>query len=182
MAKPNKIPKVKVDILVDDVPLQQYEDEEEDQGSPDKVTKYVEAKSGAEFVVCYKFEETPQYDVRVDVHLDGKYADNKLALLGNFRNSTYQQTMDGAKLIDAEGRWTLAKFSFADLKIGSSPSTENARTLSLSSSRFHQSPLQGSVGQGLERLGSDHSQIHLHHQSEALFTTPASFNKGGRCR
>lgn len=51
----DKIPKIKVDILVDNVAIQQYEDDEENQGSPDSVTKYTEAKSGAEFAVQHRF-------------------------------------------------------------------------------------------------------------------------------
>lgn len=140
----SKIPRITTEVLVDSVALPQYEDEEENHASVAMVTKYIEAKSGADFVIRYSFEEKPQYDVRVDVHLDGKWAASKLALLKAFRNGALQQTIDGVKSNNG-GRWVLAKFSFTDLKTGASVSVNLIHTLSLSYSRFDQSPLERSA-------------------------------------
>ncbi|KAF1921825.1 hypothetical protein BDU57DRAFT_545226 [Ampelomyces quisqualis] len=115
MATTTKIPKVKVDVLVDNIALQQYEDDEEGQVSPATVTKYIEAQSGAEFVLRNVFDEKPKYDVKVRVYMDGSYVCGEILRLKGFHKGTYKQTIDGARSTK-DGMWVLAKFSFSDLK------------------------------------------------------------------
>jgi hypothetical protein len=69
MAITNVIPYIKAEILVDNVALQEYPDDEE-QTSTGVITKYIEVRSGAEFVIRYRLGKKPEHDMRVDFLLD----------------------------------------------------------------------------------------------------------------
>ena len=70
MAVLDECPGLKVDIAVNNLPLQEWDDEEE--SSPGTVTKYVEAQSGAEFEIRWSFS-TPfsdEYGVQATILVD----------------------------------------------------------------------------------------------------------------
>ncbi|KAF2127283.1 hypothetical protein P153DRAFT_295534 [Dothidotthia symphoricarpi CBS 119687] len=72
MAVLDDCPGLKAEIIVYAQPLEEYVDEDEED-PPKTVTKYVEAQSGAEFALKWKFS-TPfptQYGVQAVVHIDG---------------------------------------------------------------------------------------------------------------
>lgn len=71
MAVLDGVPGLKGEILVGDQPLHEYNDEEE--ATPNEVTKYVEAQSGAEFTVRNTFSAPfpTRYGVEFSVSVDG---------------------------------------------------------------------------------------------------------------
>lgn len=67
-------PGLVVEILVDGAPLQEYDNDEDDDGSesPGTITKYIEASSGATFTIRYTIPEMlPRSSLSKQVYLDG---------------------------------------------------------------------------------------------------------------
>lgn len=115
MAITDTVPHIKAEILVDNVALQEYEDDEE-RTSVGTVAKYIEVKSGAEFVIRYRFDQKPEHDVRVDFLLDGNYICGQVALLKDFRGGSLEHKSYGARSNEG-GVWMLSKYAFSDLEI-----------------------------------------------------------------
>lgn len=65
-------PGLATEIIVNNVPLTEYRDDEAEE-SPQKVTKYIEASSGAEFVITTTLNMPfpDKYGVEVRVSVDG---------------------------------------------------------------------------------------------------------------
>jgi hypothetical protein len=61
MAVLDNVPGLEVHILVDDEPLDEYEDTDQPATS-DTVTKYIEAEIGKQFDLRYAFDQTPAYE------------------------------------------------------------------------------------------------------------------------
>ena len=116
MAITTAAPRIKTQVLVDGAALEEYEDDEE-HTEPNSVTKYVEAKSGAEFAIRSRFTEQPQYDILTRILLDGKYVMGQLAILKYFHGDFLEQTAHGVRS-NKGGQWVLSKFAFSDLKTG----------------------------------------------------------------
>lgn len=110
-------PPVEVEILVNDVALQEYNDDDDDSVSAHTVVKYIEAVSGAEFAVRYRLDPKPSHDVSVDISLDGKWAVSRIIQLSHYPLAYIQKTITGVKS-NKDGSWVLSKFSFSDLTIG----------------------------------------------------------------
>ncbi|KAF2117492.1 hypothetical protein BDV96DRAFT_679298 [Lophiotrema nucula] len=108
------IPGIEVDILVGGKELVEYADEEEE-ASPKKVVRYVEATSGAHFKVkwCTTTEFKPEYDISVQVLVDGEWKK------GRFHRKSALSTgvTDTCKGSDTytNGQWFLQKFWFSQL-------------------------------------------------------------------
>lgn len=113
MAVTKTAPKIKAEILVNNVALEEYEDDEE-QTSVSTVMKYIEARSGAEFAISYRFDEKPSHHVMIRFLLDGKFATGKLALLEDFRGSPLVQTSHGVRSNEG-GKWQVSKYAFSEL-------------------------------------------------------------------
>lgn len=117
MAITDTSPPVEVEILVNDVALQEYNDDDDDSVSAHTVVKYIEAVSGAEFAVRYRLDPKPSHDVSVDISLDGKWAVSRIIQLSHYPLAYIQKTITGVNS-NKDGSWVLSKFSFSDLTIG----------------------------------------------------------------
>jgi hypothetical protein len=82
MAIADKTPRVEAEILINGVATQEYADEE-DQVEVNTVTRYVEAKSGADFAIRFRFTQKPKHDVSAEALVDGKSVRYALVLLKN---------------------------------------------------------------------------------------------------
>jgi hypothetical protein len=116
MARTKSGEKIEAQIVVGGVALREWEDED-DAGGEGEVVRYVEAVSGATFVIRYTFNERPKHDVLIDIELDGKWVAGKYSWLDSFRTGYKQCEVAGVNSNET-GRWMLAKFSFSDLKTG----------------------------------------------------------------
>lgn len=106
---------LEVEVVVNDVPLKEYDD---DEAPPHTVMKYVESATGANFKVRYRFTKPfpTTHGVSLDLSLDG------IRMSGStHRNSELLDDEwnfeEGAKFI-VKGTWYTRKFSFSELEIG----------------------------------------------------------------
>jgi hypothetical protein len=165
MAITNITPFIKVDILVNDVVLETYEDDE-DRKDENTVSKYIEAISGADFAIRYRLDKKPDYDMVIEFFLDGKHVAGRYALLKDFLDGSLQGIAYGARAIVA-GAWMLSKFAFSDIKTSMCTKPCLRKLLTALCSRFRYSELRRSVDERLERRGPDHSQLPLCYQPAA---------------
>lgn len=118
MAVLTEVPGLKVEVIVDDEPLKEYDDEQP--APPKTVSKYVEAKSDARFRICYSF--TPPFPnsraILVRLFVDGivmRTIYHHGACLGEklFKNHhiLFSQSF-------ADGKWFEQDFRFSQLVIG----------------------------------------------------------------
>jgi hypothetical protein len=73
MVVPPSCPGLNVDVLVDDQPLQEYDDVDEGPAPPNTVTKYIEAQSNAYFTLRVKNDHDfpfPAGDLEVTIIVD----------------------------------------------------------------------------------------------------------------
>jgi hypothetical protein len=87
MAITETIPIIRTDILVDTVVLEEYEDDEE-QPTTAKITKYIEAKLGADLAIRYRVCQKPKVDFQIDFLLDGKRVHAEVVPLTKFTTTT----------------------------------------------------------------------------------------------
>ncbi|ESZ96955.1 hypothetical protein SBOR_2637 [Sclerotinia borealis F-4128] len=137
----DKLPGLEVNIEVDGVKVQEYNDDEEVEVKPGRVgehqasrtvSKYIEAIDGAEFSIkCFlptQFKMNAP-NIQVDVAVDSNYAQGRLipqCEAGSFKE------FQGPRMFhpssgNAAGRWTLQKYRFSKLDI----SNEETRLSSL---------------------------------------------------
>ena len=83
--------------------------------SPKKITKYVEAIGGAEFEVAFECEQHYSYyggtGMSFVVSLDGEVMDNVV-----IRGDSFKAILNGARKADKD-MWTVKKFKFSDILI-----------------------------------------------------------------
>lgn len=117
--------------MVDGVPANEYDDDEETAASTEEITKYVEAVSGANFEIKvlvgpgYTFAEEDA--VSCSVYVDGEYG------AGRVRKKDHVHECAGlgeSTIINVDGRYSmdtsgrkLYKFQFADLETRTDAST-----------------------------------------------------------
>jgi len=110
-------PGLKVEILVDGSPLQEYDDDDEEI-VPTVVTKYIEAKSGVNFTIRYTI--LPQFHIKhalvVQSYLDGNSMENHVCSEDVLRKCT-SSTMTGVREAIA-GKYYERKFCFSQLNTG----------------------------------------------------------------
>jgi hypothetical protein len=116
MAVLPECPGLRVEVLTQGRPLQEYDDDEEDL-SPKVVTKYVEALSGAKFNVIAAFQPpfATQHDVMMRVIIDGKSMAKWHCEREQFPNKVVE--CDGIRR-ERHGEWVKQNFCFAELDIG----------------------------------------------------------------
>lgn len=114
MAVTKKYRSIKASILVNDAPLEEYDDDEARNDSS-KVRKYIEAISGAEFAIQSRFDKLPKYDVRVNFYLDGHYASAKYVFLDRFKGDSSTQTSYGVRYNDGN-KWQVHNYAFSNLQ------------------------------------------------------------------
>jgi hypothetical protein len=67
-------PGLTVDILVKDVPLQEYHDDESESELPNTVLRYIKAQSDVEFSIRYlSSRHLPRPEFSVRIYIDGEY-------------------------------------------------------------------------------------------------------------
>jgi hypothetical protein len=110
-------PGLKVEILVDGVPLQEY-DYENEEIMPSVVTKYIEAKSGDNFTIRYTV--LPQFHIKhalvVQSYLDGKSMAKRVFSEERIRKYA-NRTVTGVREAIA-GKYYERKFCFSQLNTG----------------------------------------------------------------
>ena len=79
-------PGLTVEILVNGVPLQEYDDEDEELESPNTIAEYIEARSGTQFSVrCISSQRLPVPDSTMQIFLDGTQVTSTLHRKDEFR-------------------------------------------------------------------------------------------------
>jgi hypothetical protein len=119
MAITTDYPGIKVEVRVQEVALQEYDDDEE-QSSGTAITKYIEATSGATFDL--RFEITPKWpgsSVMFYTYLDGRYVRGHFAQQQTYRGASSVQIIEGSTYTK-DGQWFKARFAFSALNIGKS--------------------------------------------------------------
>ena len=117
MAVIEECPGVKAQVLVARRPLQEYDDEDEET-VPNVTTKYIEARSGEEFVLKWTFSEPFQkvYGVRVGVKIDGDKPNSRVYPPEDlFRVGGHNKPGVGLK---KDGNWYRRNYRFTALNIG----------------------------------------------------------------
>jgi hypothetical protein len=112
-------PRIKVEILSNDAPLQEYDnDEEEDK--PNSVTKYIEAQSGAAFEIRCSLERPfPKTPLLCKCFVDGKKMEGFFCGPASNSGSSCFDKLSGVTHHDQVGTF-LSKFCFSDLTVGMS--------------------------------------------------------------
>jgi hypothetical protein len=84
-------PDLNIEILVNGVPLQEYENDSEEPGPSNTVTKYIEAQSGAEFSIRHISTHNPlgaQHFAR-RIIVDGKVVCSEVSGFWNFKANEF---------------------------------------------------------------------------------------------
>lgn len=110
-------PGLVVEVLVDGVPLQEYNDDEDEEGSPGITTKYIEAHSGSSFTIRFSYANSlPVHPHLVRISLDGQRIYTRFYL-----NSVPRQKHAIESRISKIGEQTVCrKFQFRELDISTS--------------------------------------------------------------
>ena len=76
MAISHDCPGLKVEVVVHRLPLQEYDDEDDQNAASHVTTKYIEAQSDKDFALRFAFAYPfpLQYDVEVRIYIDGAKA------------------------------------------------------------------------------------------------------------
>lgn len=123
MAITQENPKIEVYVNCNGVRLQEF-DEDDGESSTTAVTKYIEAKSGAEFAVQVEVHQPfPRYAMIVKLYIDGNSVRSRI--IGDHQ---YQRAKGSVKRVlnttvtkIADGQRTLQNFCFSELQIGEIP-------------------------------------------------------------
>ncbi|KAG9190579.1 hypothetical protein G6011_08667 [Alternaria panax] len=110
-------PGIRIEVRVEGVALQEYDDDEE-QPSGTTITKYIEATSGVTFDM--RFGITPKWpgsSIMFYTHLDGRYVRGHFAQQQSYRGSSSVQIIE-ASTYTKDGQWFKARFAFSALNIG----------------------------------------------------------------
>ncbi len=96
----------------------EYADQEET--TPTHASNYIEAVTGAEFTVNYRF--APHFQSKgaafaIDVYIDGMFMDGQVAESNKLGSVEYKQCFSGNH-DEIRGQWQLRKFAFSKLIIG----------------------------------------------------------------
>jgi hypothetical protein len=120
MAVLDAYPGIKVQIVVNGAPLQEYDDDDDESATPNTVTKYVEAVSGAEFQIQHDITQPwPQHEMLLECIVDQHKVVGAVLNKGNYRGSSYRYVKEGA-ISYKEGHQFIQRFRFAQLSIGKS--------------------------------------------------------------
>lgn len=117
MAVITYIPGLKVEIIVNGVPLEEFVDSDEE-NPPNTTTKYVEASSGVPFEVQYSFSPTfnAKHDIALRVFLDGKYSDGHVIYTSEVSHLAPTRIGSARELVG--GSYSKRRFRFSQLDIG----------------------------------------------------------------
>ena len=119
MAVLDEITGLTVQIIVKKRQAQEYDNDEEE-ASPNTVTKYIEAQSGAKFGVKFRFsnEFDAKHSILADIYLDGKSAESHVYDKDRGRPERNRDHCINGVSECNEGSYFKRKFSFSQLKTG----------------------------------------------------------------
>ncbi|KAF2117501.1 hypothetical protein BDV96DRAFT_570317 [Lophiotrema nucula] len=124
----------KVEIVSNGSPLEEYDDPRQGELQPGRLTKYIEAQSGATFFIQYSFlEEFPKtHHLAVQTRIDGKLVDSYMCIKARLHDPKPEVVDAAYSRID--GRDVRQGFYFSELMIadadGRAPNQENVKALS----------------------------------------------------
>jgi hypothetical protein len=109
-------------IVVDDVVLREYDDDDTDQKphqSIPTVVKYVQATSGAEFSVNFSLLEDwkVDHDLAWKIYLDGTFSQSSVVANSTLYFKKTSWSLSGLS-VGRDDDWYLKKYKFADLITG----------------------------------------------------------------
>lgn len=108
-----------VEVAVNGVALQEYDDDEDSE--LDSVTKYIPANTGACFEIRWRFDRTfkhIQHPICLQVHVDGKYADAAIVSADKMPTTPLTPNKIEGRRSKAGNDWFIEKFTFSGLVIG----------------------------------------------------------------
>jgi hypothetical protein len=112
----NDYPGLTAEVIVDGYPLQEYDNDEDDK--PSTITKYIEASSGKDFALRFRFSPpfSIQYGVEIGVSIDGERA----RLLTYQPKSLYKPEGHWKMGVSCQrnGEWFRQNYRFTALNIG----------------------------------------------------------------
>ncbi len=121
MAVLDSFPDLKVEIIVNGNPLTEYvSDDENEEVIPDTSTTFVEATTGAEFLIrCgfgpkFKFKK---YAISTDVEMDGAFMTNEIKEPRSTRRTRWLELSSRESCLH-DGIWQRQNFAFSPLQIG----------------------------------------------------------------
>lgn len=126
MAKLNDLA---VSIIVDGNALPEYDDENEKAQDSTKIAKYVEATSGARFLVqimvSKSFRLTSDATL-FKIYLDGKFVEKFVMTRGKFKQEVkedgeWMRESKGRRVEDKDGNWSLERFYFVNFQCSTNP-------------------------------------------------------------
>ncbi|CBX92062.1 hypothetical protein LEMA_P047680.1 [Plenodomus lingam JN3] len=119
MAVTKAHPGVKAHIIVNGTRLVEFDDDDAEAGD-NRVSKYVECQSGAEFeVLCKVSRPWPRCDLALHVYCDGKWAAGRLICKKDQNGKAVSETINGHNY-GRDNDWHLEKFCFSELTIDTS--------------------------------------------------------------
>jgi len=114
------LPGFEVVVRVNDVALQEHRDiYEAEPDTPDRITRYVQATSGAKFDILFSREpcfQLPSHDIGAEVFLDGHCIDKPLFLQQDLR-LPHSKRKVGYCVKGSDGNYKAQPFMFAELDI-----------------------------------------------------------------
>lgn len=122
MVVPPFCPGAIIEVLVDGEPLPEYDDPDPSASEPNTVTKYIEAKSDAEFAIDIKFTDDFRYpasDIEAQVLLDTKSM-RRNRILATMLFDTAGQMLEGRPSQITPDTCALQRYRFGALSIGQS--------------------------------------------------------------
>jgi hypothetical protein len=111
------LPGLAVEIIVNDAPLPEYDDDTDAGDSPTMVTKYVEATSGANFAVEVAFTEEfpfPKGDMRAGTSVDGRLLSSRIIREDYF----FEKFLVEGRKCEIGQHSKIQKFCFSELEVG----------------------------------------------------------------
>jgi len=132
------LPDIEVDILVHGEPLKEYDEPPDvDNGEPKTIVKYIEAVSDSNFEIRLHLNSAYQHrghGVDADKFMDGVRVYTSLFLRKEVERLSVKSLTEINKeeTYGSGNDWKVAKFSFADLKIGKLLLKRGAQTLTKS--------------------------------------------------
>lgn len=111
-------PGLKVEVVVGNTPLVEYDGDGDEESRPNTSVKYVEAITGAQFAVKYYFDDTfrTSHGVKINSKLDGKVVSRR-----NCRKKDLVK-MEGFTVSSASscigGEWYTNGFQFSEISQG----------------------------------------------------------------
>ncbi|EUC26971.1 hypothetical protein COCCADRAFT_31407 [Bipolaris zeicola 26-R-13] len=116
MITSNKYPGLEVAVHVNDRPIQEYDDDDDENPPSNTVTKYIEAKSGAGFAVITTFKPpfSPPHGVMISLIVDGSPVTSRCCRQDELFGRVFNMHAVHRKI---DGEWVMQKLHFSEIDI-----------------------------------------------------------------